>query len=45
MYEQENFHWPEIKLEKMRESDNKARISKNTEIKKKLNRNQKRITP
>ena len=41
----ENFHRPEIPLEKTREIDNEARISKKAEMKRKLNRNQKRITP
>ena len=41
---QEDFHRPEIPLEKTREIDNKARISKKAEMKKKLNRYQKRIT-
>ena len=40
----ENFHRPEIPLEKTREIDNEARISKKAEMKRKLNRNQKRIT-
>ena len=42
--EQEDFHRPEIPLEKTREIDNEARISKKAEIKRKFNRNQKRIT-
>ena len=42
--EQENFHWPDIPLKKTREIDNEARISKKAEIKRKLNRSQKRIT-
>ena len=45
MYEQEDFHRPEIPLEKTREIDNEARISEKAKIKKKFNRNQKRITP
>ena len=45
MSEQEDFHWPEKLLEKMQEIDNKARLSKEAEMKKKLNRNQKHITP
>ena len=45
MYEQEDFHWPEIQLEKTQEVDNEARISKKAKIKRKFNRNQKRITP
>ena len=40
----ENFHRPEIPLEKTREIDNEARISKKAEMKRKFNRNQKRIT-
>ena len=35
---------PEKPLEKTRETDNEARISKKAEMKKKFNRNQKRIT-
>ena len=34
-----------IPLEKTQEIDNEARISKKAEIKRKLNRNEKRITP
>ena len=45
MYEQEDFHRPEIPLEKTWEIDNEARISEKAKIKKKFNRNQKRITP
>ena len=45
MYKQENFHQAEKPLEKKREIDNKARISKEAEMKIKFNRNQKRITP
>ena len=41
---QEDFHRPEIPLENTREIDNEARISKKAEIKRKFNRNQKRIT-
>ena len=44
MPEQEDFRWPEKSLEKTREIDNESRISKKTEIKRKFNRNQKRIT-
>ena len=44
IYELEDFRRPEISLEKTREIDNKARISKKAEIKRKFNRNQKRIT-
>ena len=43
--ELEDFHRPEIPLEKTQEIDNEARISKKSEIKRKFNRNQKRITP
>ena len=42
--EQEDFHRPEMPLEKMREIDNEARISKKAEMKRKFKRNQKRIT-
>ena len=42
--EQDNFHRSEIPLEKTREIDNEARISKKAEMKRKLNRSQKRIT-
>ena len=45
MSKQDDFHRPEKPLEKMQEIDNEARISKETEMKRKLNRNQKRITP
>ena len=44
MSKQEDFHRPEKLLEKTREIDNKARISKKAKIKQKLSRNQKRIT-
>ena len=40
-----DFHRPEKPLEKTQKIDNEARISKKTEMKKKLNRNQKHITP
>ena len=43
MSKQENFHRPEKPLEKSREIDNEARISKEAEMKRKFNRNQKRI--
>ena len=43
--EQEDFNRSEIPLEKMWEIDNEARISKKAEMKRKLSRNQKRITP
>ena len=45
MYEPEDFHRLQIPLEKTREIDNEGRISKKAEIKRKLNRNQKRINP
>ena len=44
MSNQEDFRRPEKPLEKTREIDNEARISKKTEVKRKFNRNQKRIT-
>ena len=43
MSKQEDFRRPEKPLEKTREINNEARISKKAEIKRKLNRNQKRI--
>ena len=43
--ELEDFNQPEIWLEKTREIDNEARILKKAEMKRKFNRNQKRITP
>ena len=45
MSKQEDFHRSEKPLEKTREIDNQARISKEAEMKTKFNRNQKRITP
>ena len=45
IYEQEDFHRPEIPLEKTREIDNETRISKKAKIKRKFNRNQKHIIP
>ena len=45
MSKQEDFYQPEKPLNKTREIDNDARISKEAEIKKKFNRNQKHITP
>ena len=45
MSKQEDFHRPEKLLEKTREIDSDARISKATELKRKFNRNQKCITP
>ena len=48
MSKQEDFTRPGKSLEKMRENDNEARISKKAEMKKKkkkkINRNQKRVT-
>ena len=44
MSKQEDFHRSEKPLEKSREIDNEARISKEAEMKRKFNRNQKRIT-
>ena len=41
----EDFHQPEKLLQKTREIDNKARISKEAEMKRKFNRNHKCITP
>ena len=41
---QEDFRRPEKPLEKAREIDSEARISKKSEMKRKFNRNQKRIT-
>ena len=45
MSKQEDFHLPEKPLEKTWEIDNEARISKEAEMKRKFNRNQKRTTP
>ena len=45
MSKQEHFQRPEKPLEKSREIDNEARISKEAEMKRKFNRNQKHITP
>ena len=44
MSRQEDFRRPEKPLEKTREIDSEARISKKSEMKRKFNRNQKRIT-
>ena len=44
MPNQEDFRRPEKPLEKTREIDNEARISKKAEIQRKFNRYQKRIT-
>ena len=45
MCKQEDFHRPEKLPEKTWEIDNEARISKEVEMKRKLYRNQKCITP
>ena len=45
MSKQEDFHRSEKPLEKTREIDNEARISKKDEMKRNVNRNQRRITP
>ena len=45
MSKQEDFHRPEKPLEKTWKIDNKAKISKEAKMKRKFNRNQKRITP
>ena len=44
MSKQKDFHQAKKPLEKMREIDNEARISKKVEMRRKFNRNQKRIT-
>ena len=44
MSKQEDFSRPEKPTEKTREIDNETRISKKVEMKRKFNRNQKRIT-
>ena len=44
MSKQEDFGRPEKPLEQMQGIDNEARISKKAEMKRKFNRNQKRIT-
>ena len=44
MSKQEDFRRPEKPLEKTREIDNEARISKKAKMERKFNRNQKRIT-
>ena len=44
MSNQEDFRRPEKPLEKTREIDNEARISKKAKMKRKFNRNQKQIT-
>ena len=44
MSKQEDFHRSEKPLEKSREIHSEARISKEAEVKRKFNRNQKRIT-
>ena len=45
MSKQDDFHRPEKLLEKTREINNEARISEKAEMKRKFNRNQKRMTP
>ena len=44
MSKQDDFRRPEKPLEKTREIDNEARISKKAVMKRKFNRNQKRVT-
>ena len=44
MSKQEDFCRPQKPLEKKRETDNEARISKKVKMKRKFNRNWKRIT-
>ena len=44
MSKQEDLRRPEKPLKKMQEIDNESRISKKAEMKRKFNRNQKRIT-
>ena len=44
MSKQKDFRRPEKPLEKTREIDNEARISKKAEMKRKFNRNQKQVT-
>ena len=44
MPKQEDLHRPGKPLEKTREIDSEARISKEAEMKRKFNRNQKRVT-
>ena len=45
MFKQEDFHRHEKPPEETWEIDNEAKISKEAEMKRKLNRNQKHITP
>ena len=45
MFKQEGFHRPERSFEKAQEIDIEARMSKEAKMKRKFNRNQKRITP
>ena len=45
MFKQEGFHRPDRSLEKAQEIDIEARMSKEAKMKRKFNRNQKRITP
>ena len=44
MLKQEDFHQPEKTLEKKWKIDNEARILEKSKMKRKFNRNQKRIT-
>ena len=45
MSKQEKFYRPEKPFQKTREIDNEARISKKAEMRRRFDRNQKRITP
>ena len=45
MSKQDGFHRPERSLEKAQETDIEARMSKEAKMKRKFDRNQKRITP
>ena len=45
MSKQEDFLWIEKRLEKTEKIDNEARIWKEAEMKRKSNKNQKRVTP
>ena len=45
MSKQDDFHRSENPLEKARKIDNKTRVSKKAEMKRKTNRNEKHITP
>ena len=44
MSKQEDFGWPEKPLDKTREINNEARTSEKAGMKRRFNRNQKRIT-